>query len=103
MATHANPIETTNSIAFTTDVTADACALAAFTLIGTGMLTFAAAALSRGHRAWAGVLLPGWLVWTAASTGSQTRARLHADAGGRLEGGHRGQPRHVPDLPGLPG
>jgi hypothetical protein len=54
MATHANPIETTNSIAFTIDMITDAFALAAFTLIGTGMLAFAAAALSRGHRAWAG-------------------------------------------------
>jgi hypothetical protein len=54
MATHANLIETTNSIAFTTDMTTDAFALAAFTLTGAGILALAAAALSCGHRAWAG-------------------------------------------------
>jgi hypothetical protein len=54
MATHANPIQTTNSIAFTIDTIADAFALATFTLIGTGMLAFAAAARRPGHRAWAG-------------------------------------------------
>jgi len=53
MATHANLIETTNSIAFTIDMTTDAFALAAFTLIGAGMLAFAAA-LYGGHRTWAG-------------------------------------------------
>jgi hypothetical protein len=56
MATHANPIETTNSIAFTIDAIADAFALAAFALIGAGMLAFAVAAAGErpGHRAWAG-------------------------------------------------
>jgi hypothetical protein len=55
MATHANPIQTTNSIAFTVDTIAAAFALAAFALIGAGMLALAAAAASeRPHRrAWA--------------------------------------------------
>jgi hypothetical protein len=44
MATHANPIQTTNSIAFTVDTIAAAFALAAFALIGAGMLGLAAAA-----------------------------------------------------------
>jgi hypothetical protein len=56
MATHANPIQVTNSIAFTIDTIGDALALAAFVLIGAGMLAFAGAALQQrpGHRAWAG-------------------------------------------------
>jgi hypothetical protein len=55
MATHANPIQTTNSIAFTIDVVAAAFALAAFALIGAGMLALAAAAAREhaGRRAWA--------------------------------------------------
>jgi hypothetical protein len=44
MATHANPIQTTNSIAFTIDTIAAAFALTAFALIGIGMLALAAAA-----------------------------------------------------------
>jgi hypothetical protein len=52
MATHANPIETTNSIAFTIDTIVAAFALAAFALVGAGMLAFAAARRP-GHRAWA--------------------------------------------------
>ena len=52
MATHANPIQTTNSIAFSIDTIAAAFALAAFALIGAGMLAFAAAARRPGHRAW---------------------------------------------------
>jgi hypothetical protein len=56
MATHTNPIQTTNSIAFTIDIIGAAFALAAFAVIGAGMLALAAAALRehRGHRAWAG-------------------------------------------------
>ena len=59
MATHTNPIQTTNSIAFTIDMIAAAFALAAFALIGAGMLAFAAAVAREhpshpGHRAWAG-------------------------------------------------
>jgi hypothetical protein len=55
MATHANPIQTTNSIAFTIDMIAAAFALAGFAMIGAGMLALAAAAaLQRSrHRAWA--------------------------------------------------
>jgi hypothetical protein len=56
MATHTNPIQTTNSIAFTIDMVVAAFALAAFAFIGTGMLAFAAASAREhaGHRAWAG-------------------------------------------------
>lgn len=56
MATHTNPIQTTNSIAFTIDMIGAAFALAAFALIGAGMLALATAALHehREHRAWAG-------------------------------------------------
>jgi len=56
MATHTNPIQTTNSIAFTIDMIAAAFALAAFAFIGAGMLAFAAAAAREhaGHRAWTG-------------------------------------------------
>lgn len=53
MATHTNPIQTTNSIAFTIDLIGAAFALAAFALIGAGMLVLATAALHE-HRAWAG-------------------------------------------------
>ncbi len=56
MATHANPIQATNSIAFTIDAIAAAFALASFALIGIGLLVIAAAAArgDAGHRAWAG-------------------------------------------------
>ena len=54
MATHANPIQATNSIAFTIDTIVAAFAFAAFALIGAGMLGFASAARRLGHRAWAG-------------------------------------------------
>jgi hypothetical protein len=55
MATHANPIQTTNSIAFTVDIVAAAFALAAFALVGAGMLALAAAAARERprRRAWA--------------------------------------------------
>jgi hypothetical protein len=55
MAAHTNPIQTTNSIAFTIDTIAAAFALAAFAFIGLGMLAVAAAAARQdaGHRAWA--------------------------------------------------
>lgn len=56
MATHGNPIQTTNSIAFTIDMTGQAFALAAFALIGAGMasLALAAAGPAGAHRRWAG-------------------------------------------------
>lgn len=56
MATHTNPIQTTNSIAFTIDMISAAFALAGFALIAGGMLALATAALHEhpGHRAWAG-------------------------------------------------
>jgi hypothetical protein len=69
MATHANPIQTTNSIAFTIDTLAAAFALAAFALIGAGMLGFAAAARRPAHRTWARITIAVALVTlvTAAS------------------------------------
>lgn len=54
MATHTNPIQTTNSIAFTVDTLAAAFAVAAFTLIGAGMLALASAAARAQHRGWVG-------------------------------------------------
>ncbi|HEX6843653.1 MAG TPA: hypothetical protein VF235_00925 [Actinomycetota bacterium] len=44
MATHGNPIETTNSIAFTIDMIDDAFELAAFAMLGVGLLCLASAA-----------------------------------------------------------
>ena len=69
MATHANPIQTTNSIAFTIDTISAGFALAAFALIGAGMLGFAMAARRTAHRTWARVTLAVALVTlvTAAS------------------------------------
>ena len=40
MATHGNPIETVNAIGFTVDTVDDAFELAAFALIGAGVLAF---------------------------------------------------------------
>jgi hypothetical protein len=51
MATHANPIQTTNSIAFTIETIGEAFALAAFALIGAGLLGLAAAG-RHGNRGW---------------------------------------------------
>jgi hypothetical protein len=71
MATHANPIQTTNAIAFTIDTASDAFDLAAFALIGAGMIAFAAAAANSGHRAWAGgtaIIAATMLVTAAAYT-----------------------------------
>jgi hypothetical protein len=53
MAAHANPIEVTNSIAFTVDTVTEAFELAAFALIGLGMLALAGAARAASRR-WAG-------------------------------------------------
>jgi hypothetical protein len=41
MATHGNPIESVNDVAFTTDVTGDAFSAAAFVLLAAGMLGLA--------------------------------------------------------------
>ena len=87
MATHTNPIQTTNSIAFTIDIVAAAFALAAFALIGAGMLALAAAAAREhaGRRAWARytalvaltlLVLAGFY---AAGSGSLTDLMLLAD------------------------
>jgi hypothetical protein len=74
MATHANPIQTTNSIAFTIDTITAAFALAAFAMIGTGMLAFAAAAAVQHprHRAWAAgtVVIALAMLATAGSYGA---------------------------------
>jgi hypothetical protein len=51
MATHGNPIQTVNAIAFTTDVTTDAFSTAAFILLAVGML--ALATTSFGGQRWA--------------------------------------------------
>lgn len=87
MATHTNPIQITNSIAFTIDMIAAAFALAAFALIGAGMLAFAAAAVREhaGHRAWAGYTIVTALTllvlaWSyAAGNGSLSDLLLVAD------------------------
>src|SRR4029077_9327960 len=85
--THTNPIQTTNSIAFTIDMIAAAFTLAAFALIGAGMLAFAATAARAhaGHRAWAGytiviALTLLVLAWSyAAGNGSLSDLLLIAD------------------------
>ena len=70
MAAHANPIQATNSIAFTIDTISQAFAVAAFALIGAGMLALAAAI--PGHRAQLGCTIGTALVMliTAASYAS---------------------------------
>ncbi len=77
MATHTNPIQTTNSIAFTIDTVAAAFALAAFAFIGLGMLAVAAAAVREysDRRAWAGytILIAATLLvlaWSYATANS---------------------------------
>jgi hypothetical protein len=71
MATHGNPIQTTNSIAFTVDMTGQAFALAAFALIGAGMASLAltAAGPAGARRAWGGytAVLAALLLVTAWS------------------------------------
>jgi hypothetical protein len=59
MATHANPIQAVSSIAFTVDMVANAIALAAFTLLGVGMLLLVADAARKlpAQRGWAGCSL----------------------------------------------
>jgi len=56
MATHANPIETVNSIAYTVDMISYAFLAAAFALIGAGLLMLASAGWRElsGQRAWVG-------------------------------------------------
>jgi hypothetical protein len=67
MATHANPIQATNSIAFTIDAISQASALAAFALIGAGMLTLAAAAQRHWHRGWVSYTIVAALVMLATA------------------------------------
>ena len=82
MATHANPIQTTNSIAFTIDTITAAFALAAFAMIGAGMLAFAAAAAAENPGTAHGPAAQSssrWRCWpppdptAPATTTSQTR------------------------------
>lgn len=53
MATHGNPIETVNALAFTTDVTGDAFSAAGLLLLGVGMVALGASPY--GGRRWAGL------------------------------------------------
>jgi hypothetical protein len=55
MATHGNPIETVNVVAFTTDVTSDAFSAAGFLLVGLGLLALGAS--SYGGSRWRGLSL----------------------------------------------
>jgi hypothetical protein len=59
MATHANPVLTVDSIAFTVDMIAQAFALATFAFIGAGLLAYARAAVQTHPqlRLWAGYTL----------------------------------------------
>ena len=52
MATHANPIDATNSIAFTINVTADAFNTAAFVLLGLAMVAIGIAPVRTGSPGW---------------------------------------------------
>jgi hypothetical protein len=52
MATHANPIDTTNSIAFTVNVTADAFSTAAFVVLGLAMVAIGIAPVRSGSPGW---------------------------------------------------
>ncbi len=72
MATHANPIQATNSIAFTIDTITTAFALVAFAMIGAGMLAFAAAAQLPWRRAWVSgaVVIALVMLATAGSYGA---------------------------------
>jgi hypothetical protein len=60
MATHDNPIQVTNSIAFTIDTTDQAFDLTAYTLFCAGLLSLAWIALRQGRAAWA-----AWAGYTA--------------------------------------
>lgn len=113
MATHINPIQTTNSIAFTIDMISQAFALAAFALIGAGMLSLACAATGARNvlRGWASytALIAALMVVTAGSyaagNGDVTDLMLLAGGVVLLPGwliwtGRTGEaeqaPRHVP-------
>ncbi len=54
MATHSNPIQATNSIAFAIDEVDQAFDLTAYVLFSAGLLALAWIALRQGRRAWAG-------------------------------------------------
>jgi len=58
MATHGNPVQTVNAVAFTTDVTSDALSAASFILLALGMVALAFVSL-RGR---------GWTTLTAATS-----------------------------------
>jgi len=82
LATHINPIQVTNSIAFTVNTISDTFYLAAFTFIAAGMAAFAWLAALQGRRAWAGLTLLAGLVsavtaWSfAAGNGDLTDLML---------------------------
>jgi hypothetical protein len=57
MATHANPIQTVNAIAFTTDVTNDAYSAAALLLLGGATVAVGLAAMHVGSARWRGFSL----------------------------------------------
>jgi hypothetical protein len=57
MATHANPIQVTNSISFTIDTINDAFNFAAFAFFAAGMAAFGWLAVRQGRRAWAALTL----------------------------------------------
>jgi len=68
MATHANPVQAVNSIAFTVDTIVSALSLATFALIGAGLLGFGYAARTlRGYRAWAGASAAAGLLMLAVA------------------------------------
>jgi hypothetical protein len=90
MATHANPIQTTNSIAFPVDMIGQAFALAAFALIGAGMLSlaWAAAGARNGPRGWAGytalIAVPALVTAASYAAGDGDLADLMLLAGGTV-------------------
>ncbi len=79
MATHANPILTVASIAFTIDLTGEAFALTAFALIGAGLIAYARAASQTHpqHRVWAGyTLITAALAFVIAATYATSNGNL---------------------------
>ena len=74
MATHRNPIQATNSIAFTIDSVDQAFDVTAYALFGAGLLALAWIAWRRGRPAWAGytsllALLALVIAWSYAGGG----------------------------------
>jgi hypothetical protein len=92
MATHGNPLETVGSIHFSIDIIDDAFELAAFALIGVGMLAFARSAMGGGaaYLAWGrftmaiGLLMLALAGSYAADNGDLTDLLLLAGGGALL-------------------